>query len=176
MLDENRSSRRIRLSPVRVQAAVWLASTIAVTAWIGLIFLAPYLRSHSSRWQGLIYAVFAPVCHQIPGRSFSIFGQPLAVCARCLGIYIGILVGVAFYPLFRGFRRLELPTAKVFLLISSPIVIDTIGNFLKLWETPKQLRLGIGLIWGTILPFYFIAGVVELILGRKRKDLGIQAD
>jgi uncharacterized membrane protein len=37
---------------------------------------------------------FALVCHQRPERSFILFGGSVAVCARCLGIYIGATVGL----------------------------------------------------------------------------------
>jgi uncharacterized membrane protein len=37
---------------------------------------------------------FALVCHQRPERCFWIFGAPIAVCARCLGIYIGAAIGL----------------------------------------------------------------------------------
>jgi uncharacterized membrane protein len=37
---------------------------------------------------------FALVCHQQPERSFVMFGASVAVCARCLGIYLGAAVGL----------------------------------------------------------------------------------
>ncbi len=36
---------------------------------------------------------FSVVCHQDPTRSFWIAGAPVAVCARCLGIYLGAIAG-----------------------------------------------------------------------------------
>ena len=36
---------------------------------------------------------FSRVCHQEPARSFFLFGTPVAVCARCLGIYLGAAAG-----------------------------------------------------------------------------------
>jgi uncharacterized membrane protein len=146
---------------------VYILTAIGLTAWLGAIFWAPYLRSHASPWQGLVYAVFSPVCHQIPSRSFHILGQPLAVCARCLGIYSGFFIGVALYPFLRGFSRVAMPRTKIFILISLPIVMDTLGNFVRLWETPNQLRFVTGLLWGTILPYYLITGLADLALRKK---------
>jgi len=37
---------------------------------------------------------FAAVCHQDPARSFALSSIPIAVCARCLGIYMGAVVGL----------------------------------------------------------------------------------
>ncbi len=36
---------------------------------------------------------FSVVCHQDPARSFWIAGAPVAVCARCLGMYLGAVAG-----------------------------------------------------------------------------------
>ncbi len=37
---------------------------------------------------------FSAVCHQDPARSLWILGAPVAVCTRCLGIYLGAAAGV----------------------------------------------------------------------------------
>jgi uncharacterized membrane protein len=137
-------------------------------AWLAGIFLAPYLRAHNMSSAALIYALYSPVCHQLASRSFFAWGCPLAVCARCLGIYLGFAAGVASYPFVRGLRRVSLPSSVVFLLVSAPIVADTVGHFLRLWMTPPGLRLATGILWGTILPYYFITGFAELRLSRRR--------
>jgi uncharacterized membrane protein len=159
---------------VRVNKTILLIycfTAIGTAVWLGAIFWAPYLRSHSSPWQGLIYAIFSPFCHQIPSRSFHFLDQPLAVCARCLGIYSGFFIGVSLYPFLRGFRRVALPQTKIFILVSLPIVTDTLGNFARLWETPNEVRFVTGLLWGTILPFYFITGLADLALSRRKEPL-----
>ncbi|MGH9603874.1 MAG: DUF2085 domain-containing protein [Terriglobales bacterium] len=40
-----------------------------------------------------IVQFFSVVCHQDAARSFWIAGAPVAVCARCLGIYLGAVAG-----------------------------------------------------------------------------------
>jgi len=148
---------------------VYLATLIGTLAWLGAIVLAPYLRSRGIPPAKFIYFCFSPVCHQIPGRSFSVFGYPMAVCARCLGIYSGFLAGMGLYPLLRGFSKIQLPKMKIFLAVSLPIVADTAGNLLGLWATANLLRLATGILWGTILPFYFVTGLAELASrGKKR--------
>jgi uncharacterized membrane protein len=148
---------------------VYLVTLIGTLAWLGAIVLAPYLRSRGIPLAKLIYFCFSPVCHQIPERSFSAFGYPMAVCARCLGIYSGFLAGMGVYPLLRGFSKVRLPKAKIFLAVSLPIVADTVGNLLGLWATTDVLRLATGILWGMILPFYFVTGLAELASqGKKR--------
>jgi len=129
--------------------------------WIAAIVAAPYLRSRGLGQAGWFYACFAPLCHQIPDRSFFLWGFPLAVCARCFGIYTGFAAGVIAYPFHRGFDAARIPRLKMFLLVSAPIVLDTGGNFLHLWETGHLLRFLMGFLWGALLPFYFLTGLAE---------------
>jgi len=146
---------------------IYFLTAIGIIAWLSMIFLAPYLKSRSSGINTYFYAVFSPFCHQIPSRSFSIFHHPLAVCARCLGIYFGFLAGVALYPFVRGFSEISLPKVKTFIFISLPIVIDTIGNFF-LWVSPSWLRFILGVIWGFMLPFYLITGIADYFVNIKK--------
>jgi len=150
----------------------YVLTAIGIGAWLAAIFWAPYLRSHSRPGARLVYSVFSPVCHQLSSRSFHIFGQPLAVCARCLGIYAGFFIGVSLYPFLRGFDEASLPRTSIFMLISFPIVTDTLGNLIGLWETSNAARFGIGLLWGSLLPFYFITGLADLLqnIGKKGSE------
>ena len=149
----------------------YVIATAACLLWLGGIWLAPYLKSQSSPWSSLVYAVYSPVCHQVASRSWFCFGYPLAVCARCTGIYLGFLLGLVCYPLQRGWRRISFPSSRNFILVSAPIVLDTVGNFLKLWHTPNAFRLATGVIWGALLPFYLIPGVTDLLIGQQKKRL-----
>jgi uncharacterized membrane protein len=38
------------------------------------------------------YAIGHVICHQLPARSFQLWGAFLPVCARCTGIYVGAAV------------------------------------------------------------------------------------
>lgn len=148
---------------------VYFFTVVALLFWLAAIFLAPYLKSRGSPWQVVIYALFSPVCHQIPARCFYLSGHPLAVCTRCLGVYVGSLIGLGLYPWVRRFGRLELPRIRCLMLLSAPILVDTLGNFVKLWASPNLARFGTGLIWGPILPFYFVTGIAELVNALSQK-------
>jgi len=152
---ENLSSRRRIIR-------IYLATVAGTVLWLGAIIAAPYFRSRGFGGAGFLYACFAPVCHQTLSRSIFLWGFPLAVCARCFGIYLGFAAGILLYPFLRGFSSARLPSLKTFVLVSSPIVVDFAGNILRLWSTPHVPRLLTGLIWGTILPFYFLAGLAGL--------------
>lgn len=141
---------------------VYSLTLLGILLWLGAIFVAPYLESQSSSCSRLIYTIFSPTCHQIPSRCLTLYGYPLAVCTRCLGIYIGFFCGTCLYPLLRGLPSELLPKAKILVIMSVPIVIDTAANVLSIWSSPHWLRLVTGIIWGAILPFYFIPGVTDI--------------
>jgi uncharacterized membrane protein len=162
----------LNLSAASVRKAVRpvLGLTLLGTlAWLAAIFLAPLLRSRSSGAAPFFYALFSPICHQIPERSFFLRGFPLAVCGRCLGIYAGFLAGLVLYPFVRGFSRIALPAARLFVLMSVPVGLDFLIGFLKVWQSPIEVRFATGFLWGVLLPYYFVTGISELVLRRAAR-------
>ena len=149
-------------SRARIRRVVLLFTLTAVTVWLGLILLAPYLRSRGSPWAAWLYGVFAPTCHQIESRCFTLFGFPMAVCARCLGIYLGFLLGTLAYPWLR-FSIPELPGIRTFIAFTLPIGLDTLGNTLGIWHTPSLLRMALGISWGMLLPHYWVTGLADAL-------------
>ena len=143
---------------------------VGVIVWLAAIFLAPWLAGRGASGPArFVYAVFAPLCHQIPGRCFVLNGHPLAVCGRCLGIYAGFAAGLVLYPFVRGFSRMSLPPVRMFLLLTLPMALDAAGGLLGAWKSPIGLRFATGFAWGTILPFYFVTGVVDFFRMRKER-------
>jgi len=149
---------------------VWFATLVGALVWLAAIFLAPWLAGRGASGPArFVYAVFAPLCHQIPGRCFVLNGHPLAVCGRCLGIYAGFAAGIILYPLVRGFRRMSLPPARMFILLTLPMALDAAGGILGVWKSPIGLRFATGFAWGTVLPFYFVTGAVDFFRMRKER-------
>ena len=150
---------------------IYALTLFGIVLWLSAVFLAPYLKSRHSAWNVLLYTVFSSVCHQIPSRSFHILGFPLAVCARCFGIYFGFFLGTLVFPVFNKFSSLSLPKNIVFVFFSFPIVMDTLGNFFHLWRSSNGLRFLIGTSWGIILPAYFLTGLFIACEGKKHLNL-----
>jgi uncharacterized membrane protein len=152
--------------PRRRLTLVYLLTLAGSILWIGAIVLAPVLREAGSPLSAILYGCFAPACHQVPERSFFLLGHPLAVCARCFGIYAGFLGGMILYPFLRGFDAVRLPRMRSFLLASLPVGLDTAGNILGLWNTANLPRFLLGFAWGTSLPFYALTALGELALAK----------
>jgi hypothetical protein len=65
--------------------------------------------------------------------------------------------------LIKELGSLALPRKEALILMSIPIVIDTAGNLFLLWTTNEWVRLLIGLLWGSILPFFLIPGMMDVV-------------
>jgi uncharacterized membrane protein len=102
-----------------------------------LAVAAPLCRAHPLDAY-LIRTFFASVCHQDPARSFWILGAPMAVCVRCLGIYLGAAVG-AWLPL-RQSRGWVVAAVAANLLDVASEMAGVHGNLAGL-----RLALGMGL-------------------------------
>ena len=65
-------------------------TAFALLALALLPMAAPLLASTHPLAALWIRSFFSRLCHQDPSRSFSWIGSPVAVCVRCLGIYLGV--------------------------------------------------------------------------------------
>jgi uncharacterized membrane protein len=173
-VSDEESARRLR----RARAA-WGAS-MAVAAWlVALIVAAPLLRAGG--WEaaaGAVYRAFGLVCHQIGARSFHVEGFQLAVCARCFGLYVGALVGVAVYPLARPLVRRDMPGRAWLLAAAVPTTVDFALGFFGVWENTHLSRFLTALVLGAVAAFYVVPGMVDLglSLGRASLPRGLQRE
>ena len=152
LYDSNKSTRLIYL---------FFLST--VVTWCSLILLAPLLASFEHRLSsGIIYLFFSKICHQIPERSFFIFGKQLAVCSRCTGLYFGFLLGTVLYPLIFKLERMPTPSPKYLLLACIPIGIDIFIRTFHIADNTFASRLITGLILGATTLLFILPGVLSL--------------
>lgn len=97
---------------------------VGAAAWLGVVFLAPYARSQGWGIAPWLYALYAPICHQIPERSFVCFTEPLAVGHRCTGLYSGFLAGLLAWPFLHRWRVWLLDRPRWILLFFAPMAVD----------------------------------------------------
>lgn len=103
-------------------------------------------------------AVGYAICHRIPSRSFHIHSRALPLCARCTGIYLGVMTGLLVYVASGRSRASRLPGIKVLVLLMLPgvaIGLDGLNSYFSLFEfyqpvyTPNNtLRLITGVYAG----------------------------
>jgi uncharacterized membrane protein len=147
------------------------AALSACCLLLAAIVLAPLAAAAGFRGSALLYAIFSPHCHQIADRCFHVSGYPLAVCGRCLGVYLGFFLGALLYPLTPCSRRKATPSLTALAVFSLPMAVDVAGNLFQFWVSPLGLRLAAGGIWGIVLPWYFIPGAAEAVVMLKSKNL-----
>ena len=141
----------------------WTVGLIAVAFWVLLILLPPIAKANGlTDISTPLYHFFGFLCHQIPNRSFFIAGEPFGVCSRCFGVYLGLAVGFAIYPLWRSLVEIE-PIPKFWLFLSLiPITIDWSLTVFHIWENTYLSRFITGLILGIACASYIVPAIVEI--------------
>ncbi len=124
-----------------------LAPTVTGLLWL-MVSLPPFVPP--SIRMGLM-AAFAPVCHQLPDRSFWIDGVQLAVCHRCYGIYAGLFLGTLLLT-FIGTHASRLYRKARWLLIVGllPPALDWGLQLVHLWQNTPLSRVLTGLWFGLV--------------------------
>jgi uncharacterized membrane protein len=151
---------------------VWLTLLIGSLIFAFSIIAAPLATSNARPAVAFtIYQAFSHLCHQFPDRSYYIAGYPLAVCARCTGVYFGFAFGVAAYPLMRSLGRTDTPARKWLIVAALPLAIDFASTFFGLWQNTHTSRLLTGALLGAIAVFYVVPGLMDLLLGRRKARL-----
>jgi uncharacterized membrane protein len=95
-------------------------------------------------------------CHQSVNRTIHLRSRPLPLCARCLGIYLGVFLSF-FISLIHIFPF------YVYLLLAIPLLIDGIGQKKKLWVSTNSRRFFTGLLFSNTLVFVYSLFYVFLI-------------
>jgi uncharacterized membrane protein len=153
-----------QFSKSRRPLIAWSIFVIGAVAFLGLIVGAPLaLASNHQALAITIYRGFSKVCHQIPERSFYVAGFPLAVCARCTGLYLGFVMALVTYPLVRPFRAIA-PHRKWLFMAAVPMAIDVSLTFLGIWENTHSSRFLTGALLGAVAVYYVVPGVTDLAL------------
>lgn len=131
----------------------------AALVWGSLILLAPWLWDQGQTVPAaLLYRAFAGVCHQIPERSFTLWGKPLGVCSRCTGVYFGFAAGVMIYPLIRRIDETSFPARSILIAAAIPIAVDFALGFLGVWANTFGSRTMTGLLFGVVVAFFITPG------------------
>jgi len=177
---------RIAIGAARIMRVIgkhWLVvANLMMLLLVGLPLLAPVM-AHSGE-QGVaraIHVAFTPFCHQLPERSFFLFGPQatytadelsrvgvealsrrftgteelgykVAVCQRCLAIYAAWLGFGLLFGLVRV--RLRPIQPRSFLLLLIPIAVDGVGQLFGLWASTWQSRLVTGAMFALALVWF----------------------
>ena len=148
---------------------IYIILLAAVTIWCVLILLPVFSDSSHfcQQYSGLINLFFSPVCHQQAARTIHLFNRPMAVCARCSGIYFGFLAGLILYPLFyRPFKKL--PDRWLFLGACIPTGADIFWERILGNPSSNTIRGISGLILGIVCGYILLPYILEVFDNQKQ--------
>lgn len=142
---------------------VWGVVAALAAGLVGVVLLAPLLKA--AGWAvaaRVVYQCFHAICHQMPERSFHIAGFPLAVCARCTGLYAGGAAGLLLYPLARTLTRRDAPARAWLFAAAVPTTVDFLLGVTGLWTNTHLSRFVTALALGAAAAFYVMPAAVDL--------------
>lgn len=137
-----------------------LAALVMVAAWLWIS--PPGILGKADAFG---YAV----CHRLDERSFHFAdGRQLPLCARCSGMYLGAVVGLAFQAII-GRRRGGMPSRRVIIplvLLGLAFAFDGTNSYLYLMKTVSPGRLD-------FIPTLYIPNNTLRVLTGSGAGLGI---
>jgi uncharacterized membrane protein len=150
----------------------WLtAVALAAALWCAGFVLAPWLEHRGSPAGSWLRLAYAPTCHQQPERCLDLGDGPLAVCARCAGLYAGGLLGL-LTAVSSGLR--VRPTLAMLLAASAPTVLDVVAGLIGLPSLPSWPRFAIAVAPGAVIGLLLADAVADISshVGRSPEGTG----
>jgi uncharacterized membrane protein len=126
----------------------WLAVVNGAVALFAFLPLAaPLLMAAGLMGPArVIYYAYSYTCHQMPSRSFFLFGQQMAYCERDTAIYLAVLLAGLVFSRWRD--RLPRLSFKAYLLLILPMAIDGFTQAFGWRESTWALRVFTGALFG----------------------------
>jgi uncharacterized membrane protein len=145
----------------------WLAAVNTFfLVYVGLPVLAPILLAFGfSGPANIIYSLYRAACHQLPSRSYFIFGEQVAFCQRDIAIYAALFLGGLVYSWAR--HRLKPLPLRWYILFLVPIAVD--GGTQMVSQLIEAISITYLWIFGLVM-----VGVLSFIL-YTRKNLTWQS-
>ncbi len=104
-----------------------------------------------------VYLFGDATCHQKASRSFFINGNQMPVCARDVGIYLGLTLGVLVFMVFP--RRFSMWWLAI---VIAPFAIDGMVQLVTAYESNNALRLMTGSMYGGIIGVFILMSINEI--------------
>lgn len=141
----------------------------------GVPWLSPLAYASGHPWLGwLLFAIYRPFCHQIPERSFFLYGYQVAFCHRETAMYTALFIGgLVFGLLRRHIQPIPLRGAGLLLL---PMLLDggmhMVDDLFQLGlrasgDAPGSLNFWLRMITGLL----FAIAILSAVYPRLERDL-----
>lgn len=90
--------------------------------------------------------IFSHVCHQIPERSFLVYEGKSILCARCTGMYLGLLLSLI--PIMRFSKISNIKMASMLVLSIFILILEIFGENTRIVPFGNTARFITGVIFG----------------------------
>ncbi len=144
--------------PLRIRPG-WHKTAKIILAALAVIVTVVWLSYTPPGLLGKADAIGYAVCHRISARSFFLADRQVPLCARCSGMYIGMLLGI-LYQLPFG-RRGKMPPLRITIPLTVFLLafgVDGVNSYLhffpsapSLYQPANWLRLATGVGLGILV-------------------------
>lgn len=135
----------------RITAAVVGTVPLAILGASVLCCLA-IANGASERWR----LAFRLLCHGLESRCLVLFAVPMPICARCAGIYAGLILGFLLFVAFPVTTRFA---AMALLIAAAVLAVDGVSQATGLRESTNWLRIVTGLAAGTTFGMWVLSAI-----------------
>jgi len=134
--------------------------TGVVVLWTAGIVVAPWISTHNSILGGWLRLLYRPACHQIADRCLDLGFGPMAVCARCAGLYLGGTLALLWTL---AWNRPSRPRPRWLAVVAAPTVVDFVAGQLGLPSLGNWLRFTVAVPLGLLSGFYLGDALLEIV-------------
>lgn len=149
----------------------WMLATAAV---LGLAALAASPPLVGAEMGAVVRHAFSVVCHQIPGRTPHLGGEPLALCHRCTGMIGGLALGLLVAPVLSGRRLTTISTstqARWLVIAAVPTALDWLTGAVGIWTNTPLSRTVTGAVFGVVAGLVLAANLLTATRQRPTPSL-----
>ena len=143
---------------MRRDTRIVFAFVTAIPALIlGASSLCTWAVAHgaSPQWRLL----FRLLCHGIATRCLTLWGTPMPICSRCVGIYVGMLAGLLGFWVIRRLRERVMRSIAIAAVL--PLAVDGLTQLARLRESTNTLRMETGLLAGLSFGLWILSAVED---------------
>lgn len=129
-----------------------------------LIFFSFSLHfSNDPTFLMITHRSYSRICHQMEGRTFFFDKKPMFICSRCFGIYSGVTLLFGLFLISNRIRnKLIRFKSRQILLLSVPLIIDWIINFIFKVDSTNFVRFLTGFLF-SLIPVYYLSFLTNTI-------------
>ena len=142
-----------------------IASFLALLWTCGTV-LAPWLAAHDSVLGGWLRLLYRPGCHQISDRCLDLGFGPMAVCARCTGLYLGGILALLWTTIR---NRPSRPRPLWLAVFAIPTILDFAAGQLGLPSLGNWTRLAVALPLGLLAGLYLGDALMTIVIQNQTR-------